>query len=70
MAENPGVINALKESNNIGLKSYAILGFDGGQCKKLASNSIHFEIDDMLICEDIQMIVFNLCFEWIVKKYN
>ena len=67
---SPNVINALKEGNSIGLKSYAILGFDGGQCKDLATHPIHFEVDDMLICEDIQMIVFNLCFEWIVKKYN
>ena len=67
---SPNVINALKESNKIGLKSYAILGFDGGQCKDLATHPIHFEVDDMLICEDIQMIVLNLCFEWIVKKYN
>ena len=67
---SPNVVKALEEGNKIGLKSYAILGFDGGKCKKLASNSIHFEVDDMLICEDIQMIVFNMCFEWIVKKYN
>ena len=67
---SPNVIKALEEGNKIGLESYAILGFDGGECKKLASNTIHFDVDDMLICEDIQMIVFNLCFEWIVKKYN
>ncbi len=67
---SPNIVNVLKEGNKIGLKSYAILGFEGGKCKKLASNPIHFEVDDMLICEDIQMIVFNLCFEWIVKKYS
>ena len=67
---SPNVVKALEEGSKIGLKSYAILGFDGGKCKKLASNSIHFEVDDMLICEDLQMIVFNMCFEWIVKKYN
>lgn len=64
------IINALKEANKIGMKSYAILGFDGGICKSLASNPLHFSVYDMLICEDIQMIILNICFEWIVKKYN
>tara|TARA_B100000131_G_C18029291_1_gene577761 strand:- start:258 stop:848 length:591 start_codon:yes stop_codon:yes gene_type:complete len=67
---SPNIVNVLKEGNKIGLKSYGILGFDGGKCKKLATNSIHFQINDMLISEDIQMIVFNICFQWIVKKFN
>ena len=67
---SPNIVNVLKEGNKIGLKSYGILGFDGGECKKLATNSIHFKINDMLISEDIQMIVFNICFQWIVKKFN
>ena len=67
---SPNIINVLKEGNEIGMKSYGILGFDGGKCKSLATNSIHFEINDMLISEDIQMIVFNICFQWIVKKFN
>ena len=67
---SPNIINVLKEGNEIGMKSYGILGFDGGKCKSLATNSIHFEINDMLISEDIQMIVFNICFQWIVKKYS
>ena len=53
-----------------GNSPYAILGFDGGLCKKLASKVIHFEIDDMLISEDLQMITFNICFEWIIKLKN
>ena len=67
---SPNIVNVLKEGNEIGMKSYGILGFDGGKCKFLATNSIHFEVNDMLISEDIQMIVFNICFQWIVKKYS
>ena len=64
------IVNALKVSNEIGLNNYAILGFDGGVCKELAKNSIHVPVSDMLVSEDIQMIVFNICFQWIVKKMN
>ena len=64
------VVNALKTANKKSIRSYAILGFDGGLCKKLASKVIHFEIDDMLISEDLQMITFNICFQWIIKLKN
>ncbi len=64
------IINALNVANTKSMKSYAILGFDGGKCKSLASVPIHFEVNDMLISEDIQMIVFNICFQWIVKIKN
>ena len=64
------IINALNVANEKSMKSYAILGFDGGKCKDLATVPIHFEVKDMLISEDIQMIVFNICFQWIVKIKN
>ena len=64
------IIHALNVANAKSMKSYAILGFDGGKCKDLATVPIHFEVNDMLISEDIQMIVFNICFQWIVKTKN
>ena len=47
------------------MKSYAILAFSGGECKDLADKSIHFEIDDMQIAEDTQLIVGHLCMQWL-----
>ena len=64
------IISALNAANAKSMKSYAILGFDGGKCIDLATVPIHFEVKDMLISEDIQMIVFNICFQWIVKIKN
>jgi D-sedoheptulose 7-phosphate isomerase len=54
---SPNVIRALEEAKHLGLKSYALLGFDGGRCKGLADVPIHFPIDDMQLVEDIHMIV-------------
>jgi len=51
------VVNALKEARNIGIKTCAILGFDGGKCCKLADTVIHFQIDDMQVSEDFQIII-------------
>jgi D-sedoheptulose 7-phosphate isomerase len=54
---SPNVIRALEEARRLGVKSYALLGFNGGQCKGLADVPIHFPIDDMQLVEDLHMIV-------------
>ena len=62
------VINALEVGNEIGMKTFAILGFSGGKCKHLAQHSIHFEIDDMQISEDLQLIVGHICMRWLYEN--
>ena len=54
------VTEALEEGNRIKMVTFAILGYDGGKCKSLAKNSIHFEINDMQISEDLQLIVMHM----------
>ncbi len=62
------VVRALEVGNNIGMKTFAILGYTGGKCKQLAQYPIHFEIDDMQISEDLQLIVGHICMQWLVEK--
>ena len=61
------VIHALDVGNKIRMKTFAILGFSGGRCKELAQNSIHFEIEDMQISEDLQLIVGHMCMQWLAE---
>ena len=51
------IINAIRMANTLGMKTHAILGFDGGKCKELANNPIHIPIDNMQIAEDFQMMI-------------
>ncbi len=51
------ILRALEQARESGLKSYAILGYSGGQAKQLADVVLHFPIDDMQIAEDLQLIV-------------
>lgn len=51
------IVNALAEAKAKGMKSYAILGYQGGKAKTLADVPIHFPIDDMQISEDLQLVV-------------
>ena len=59
------VVRALETSKRMGLRSYAILAFSGGQCLDLADLPIHFQIDDMQIAEDTQLVVGHLCMQWL-----
>ena len=62
------VIRALEVSADLRMKSFAILAFDGGRCKNMADSVIHFQIDDMQIAEDTQLIVGHICMQWLNKN--
>jgi D-sedoheptulose 7-phosphate isomerase len=59
------VVRALETANSIGITSFAVLAFSGGRCRELADTTIHFEIDDMQVAEDTQLIVGHLCMQWL-----
>jgi len=59
------VVKAIETSKSMGLSSYAILAFSGGKCLDLVDAPIHFQIDDMQIAEDTQLIVGHLCMQWL-----
>ena len=62
---SPNIVKALTTANQIGLETFAILAFDGGQCKEVAKTPIHFAINDMQIAEDTQLVVGHLCMQWL-----
>lgn len=59
------VVKALEMGNQIGMKTFAILAFDGGLCRSLAQHPIHFPIDDMQIAEDLQLMIGHICMQWL-----
>ena len=65
---SPNIIEALKTAKEIGMKSYAILGFDGGKAKLLADIVIHTPIDDMQISEDTQLIFFHMIMQYLFNN--
>lgn len=62
------IVRALEIGNEIGLKTFAILGYSGGRCAELAQTPIHFPIDDMQISEDLQLVVGHMCMQWLNEK--
>ena len=65
---SPNVVRALETGNSIGMETFAILGFDGGRCKDLAHVPIHFEVNDMQISEDLQLVVGHLVMQWLCDR--
>lgn len=65
---SPNVVKALEMGNDLGMKTFAVLGYSGGKCKELAQHPIHFAVDDMQIAEDLQLIVGHMCMQWLCES--
>lgn len=62
------ILQALKVSRVLGLKTYGVYGFDGGQAISITDEVFHININDMQISEDIQLIIFHILMQWMSKK--
>ena len=62
---SPNIVKALEIANKINVNTFGVFAFAGGKCKRLAKTAIHFEIDDMQIAEDTQLVVGHLCMQWL-----
>lgn len=51
------ILNAFEYARNIGGIVIAIVGYNGGKMKEIADYSIHVDINDMQISEDIHMVL-------------
>ena len=51
------VIRAFEYANNLGADTIAFTGYSGGKLKKMAKYSIHVNIDNMQIVEDVHLIL-------------
>tara|TARA_Y100000589_G_scaffold320173_1_gene349759 strand:+ start:2575 stop:3183 length:609 start_codon:yes stop_codon:yes gene_type:complete len=58
------ILNAIKFANANNIYSFALLAFDGGECKNVINDYIQINENNMELAEDSQMIIFNIC-----KKY-
>ncbi len=58
------ILNAIKFANTNNIYSFALLAFDGGECKNVINDYIQINENNMELAEDSQMIIFNIC-----KKY-
>jgi D-sedoheptulose 7-phosphate isomerase len=65
---SPNILRVLEQAKSMNVKSCAILGYTGGECKSLADFSIHFPVDDMQIAEDMQLVVGHMLMKWLYQN--
>ena len=65
---SPNILNALTQAKSQGLRSFAILGFDGGKAKALCDQPIHVPVKDMQLAEDSQLIIGHMLMQWLYSQ--
>lgn len=58
--DSENVVKAFKYANENGGKTIAFTGYSGGKLRKLAQKSIHVNINNMQIVEDVHLILNHL----------
>ncbi len=62
---SPNILEAIKTAKEKGMKTYGVLGYSGGQAKSILDTPIHFNVNDMQISEDLQMVVAHIVSQWL-----
>lgn len=62
---SPNIVKAIEQAHELGMKTFAIIGFSGGKCLQIAQSPIYFPVNDMQICEDLQLIVGHMLMQWL-----
>lgn len=62
---SPNIINAIQTAKEMGLVTFAILGYSGGKCLGLVDTAIHCNIDNMQMAEDAQVIIGHSIMQWL-----
>ena len=65
---SPNIIKVIETAKNIGIRTFAILGYNGGRCLEIAENSIHIPVNDMQISEDMQLVVGHMIMQWLKQR--
>ncbi len=66
---SPNIIRAIEEAQRIGMQVISLVGFDGGQAKKLSDYTIHVDVHNYGVVEDIHQSFMHILAQYIRLKY-
>lgn len=64
------IIKAIEQAKAIGMQTVGVLGFNGGKAKGMVDMPFHFDIDDMQISEDTQVILGHILMKALHKALS
>ena len=56
------ILNAIEYANHLGAKTVGLTGFDGGKLKNIVDVSIHANINNMQVTEDVHMTICHMLY--------
>ena len=56
------ILNAIEYANELGAKTVGLTGFDGGKLKDIVDISIHADINNMQVAEDVHMTICHMLY--------
>lgn len=62
---SPNILEAIKTAKELSVKTYGLLGFQGGKAKEILDDYILVESDNYGIIEDIHGIINHLVTDWL-----
>ena len=65
---SPNILEALAQAKRMSVKTFAILGFDGGKAKAKTDHPIHIPVQDMQIAEDLQLVIAHMIVQWLAAN--
>jgi D-sedoheptulose 7-phosphate isomerase len=65
---SPNVVSALQTAKDMGIKSLALVGYDGGKCGMMSDYKVHIPSFDMQICEDIHVMLGHIIMKYICQN--
>jgi D-sedoheptulose 7-phosphate isomerase len=65
---SPNILKALAQARASGVRSAAILGFDGGKARAQADIVVHVPVADMQAAEDCQQCIGHAMTRWLVAN--
>lgn len=65
---SPNILKALERAHEIGMSSFAILGFSGGKALDIADYPLYFPVHDMQVAEDLQVMIGHMAMQWLSRE--
>lgn len=56
------ILNAIEYANHLGAKTVGLTGFDGGKLKNIVDVSIHADVNNMQVAEDVHMTICHMLY--------
>lgn len=64
------IINAIEQAKQLGMTTVGVLGYDGGKAKPLVDLPFHFDVPDMQISEDTQVVLGHILMKALHQELN